>query len=381
MDFSWQPEQEQLYARMVTFARDALDDDVAADERESRFPRDKWDRCAQEGILGLALPVEHGGAGHDVLTVAHAMEGLGYGCRDNGLLLALNAQMWTVQMSILQAGTTEQKQRYLPELVSGRSIGAYAITEPEAGSDVYRQQARADRRDGTYRLNGHKILISLAAVADLVVVFASTRPDAGAWGVSAFLVDRGTPGLEIGPPVDKMGLRTVPMAEIRLVDCDVPVSARLGHEGAGLAISNNSLEWERSCMLATYIGTMQRQLERTVAEARTRRQFDRPIGDFQAVSHRIVEMKLRLECARALAYRVAWKKSRGENAPLEAALAKICLSEGFTASSLAALLVHGGRGYLSETEVERDLRDAVGSLIYGGTSDIQRNVVARLLGL
>ena len=381
MDFSWQPDQQELYERMVTFARQALNDDVAVDDREGRFPRDKWERCAEEGVLGLALPTDYGGAGHDVLTVAHAMEGLGYGCRDNGLLLALNAQMWTLQMSIHQSGTTEQKQRYLPELVSGRLIGAYAITEPDAGSDVYNQRTRAERRDGTYRLNGHKILISLAAIADLVLVFASTRPDAGAWGVSAFLLERGTPGLEIGPAVEKMGLRTVPMAEIRLVDCEVPLSARLGAEGAGLAISNSSLEWERSCMLATYIGSMERQLERTVEEARTRRQFERPIGEFQSVSHRIADMKLRLECARFLAYRVAWKKSRGETAPLEAALAKISLSEGFTASSLAALLVHGGRGYLSETEVERDLRDAIGSLFYGGTSDIQRNVVARLLGL
>ena len=258
MDFSWQPEQRELYDRMVEFAQTSLNADVAEHDRDNVFPLDKWQRCADEGIHGLALPKAFGGADRDILTVTLAMEGLGYGCRDNGLLLALNAQMWTLQMAILHAGTEEQKHRYLPELAAGRMIGAYAITEPEAGSDAYSLKARADRCDDGYRLNGHKTLISLAAVADVALVFASTAPEAGAWGVSAFLVERDTPGFETGPAVDKMGLRTIPMAEIRLTDCVVPTSARLGAEGGGMALSNSSLEWERSCMLATCIGVMQR---------------------------------------------------------------------------------------------------------------------------
>jgi alkylation response protein AidB-like acyl-CoA dehydrogenase len=289
--------------------------------------------------------------------------------------------MWTLQLSILHFGSEEQKQRYLRDLTCGRMIGAYAITETEAGSDAYSLRARAERRDDGYVLNGEKTLITLAPVADVVLVFASTDPEAAAWGVSAFLVDRGTPGLEIGPTLDKMGLRTVPLSELRLQDCFVPKSARLGAEGAGMAISNSSLEWERSCMLATHIGSMQRQLQSAVERARSRKQFGQAIGKFQSVSNRIVEMKVRLEAARLLTYHVAWKKSQGGSAPLEAALAKICLSEGFVESSLATLLVHGGEGYLTHNEVERDLRDSIGSLIYGGTSDLQRNVVARMLGL
>lgn len=381
MDFSWQPEQRRLHDDMVAFARREFNADVGADDRHGLFPIEKWRKCAAEGIQGLALPVELGGQGHDILTVALAMEGLGYGCHDNGLLLALNAQMWTLQLAILQAGTPEQQQRYLPAFAAGRSIGAYAITESNAGSDAYALKTRAERNADGYTLNGHKVLVSLAPVADVALIFASTAPDAGAWGVSAFLVDRGTPGLSTGPVVEKMGLRTIPMAEISLEDYVVPESARLGAEGGGMALSNSSLEWERSCMLATYLGVMQRQLEATIEFARHREQFGQSIGRFQSVANRVVDMKTRLESARLLTYHVAWRKSRGESAPLEAALAKICLSEGFVESSLAALLVRGGSGYLTENDVERDFRDSVGGLLYGGTSDIQRNVVARLLGL
>lgn len=381
MDFSWKSEQLDLKRRMTAFAQRELNDGVKEEDRAATFPRDKWARCAEFGVQGLAMPEAYGGAGHDILTVALAMEGLGYGCRDNGLLLGLNAQMWTLQLAILHFGSELQKQRYLPELTGGRTIGAYAITEPEAGSDVYSLQARAEQRDDGYVLNGDKTLITLAPVADVALIFASTDPEAAAWGVSAFLVDRETPGLEFGPALDKQGLRTVPLGELHLQDCFVATSARLGAEGAGMAISNSSIEWERSCMLATHIGSMQRQLEGAIERARSRKQFGQAIGKFQSVSNRIVDMKTRLECARLLTYHVAWKKSQGERAPLEAALAKICLSEGFVESSLAALLVHGGEGYLTRNEVERDLRDSIGSLLFGGTSDIQRNVVARLLGL
>lgn len=381
MDFSWKPEQLDLRRRIVEFARSELNDGVGDADRASTFSRDKWARCAGFGVQGLAVPVEYGGSGLDALTVALAMEGLGYGCRDNGLLLALNAQMWTLQLSILRFGSEAQRRRHLPELVAGRQIGAYALTEPEAGSDAYALRTRAERCADGYRLDGEKTLITLAPVADVVLVFARTDPAAAAWGISAFLVDRNTPGLEIGPPLDKLGLRTVPMGEIRLRGCVVPESARLGSEGAGMAISNHSLEWERSCMLATQLGSMERQLEAAVERARSRRQFGQPIGRFQSVANRIVDMKTRLECARLLTYQVAWKKSQGASAPLEAALAKICLSESFVESSLSTLLVHGGQGYLTRSDVERDLRDAVGGLFYGGTSDVQRNLVARLLGL
>jgi alkylation response protein AidB-like acyl-CoA dehydrogenase len=218
-------------------------------------------------------------------------------------------------------------------------------------------------------------------VADLFLVYALTRPQAGSWGASLFLIDRDTPGLEIGPTKSKMGLRTVPMGEITLHDVRVPAAQRIGPEGAGASIFNAAQEWERAGVLAFQVGRMEKQLEECVAFARGRKAFGQAIGSFQSVSNRIAEMKLRLETARLLTYRAAWRKAQGEPAMLDAALAKLHLSEAFVDSSLDAVRIHGGRGYVTEEEVERDLRDAIGGPIYGGTSDIQRNIIARILGL
>jgi alkylation response protein AidB-like acyl-CoA dehydrogenase len=230
-------------------------------------------------------------------------------------------------------------------------------------------------------LNGVKHLVTLAPLADVALVFAVTNPAAGKWGISGFLVERGTPGFSAAPMQHKMGLRTVPIGRLHFEECVVPERSRLGPEGAGVSISNHSLEVERCCILASQLGAMERQLARAVAHARTRRQFGQPIGKFQSVSNRIADMKLRIETARLLLYKVAWLVERGRPAMLEAALLKLYLSEAFVASGLDAVRIHGGEGYLSEGGVERDLRDAIGGVLYAGTSDIQRNIVARLLGV
>ena len=230
-------------------------------------------------------------------------------------------------------------------------------------------------------LNGSKCLVSLAPIADVVLVFASSAPSRGKWGVSAFVVDRDTPGLHAAPVQHKMGLRTVPLGSLHFEDCVVPASARLGPEGAGVSIASHSLEVERCCILASQLGAMERQLQRTVAYARSRQQFGQAIGKFQSVSNRVADMKLRIETARLLLYKVAWLVQRGEPAMMEAALLKLYLSEAFVESGMDAIRIHGGVGYLSESGVERDLRDAIGGVLYAGTSDIQRNIVARLLGL
>jgi alkylation response protein AidB-like acyl-CoA dehydrogenase len=201
------------------------------------------------------------------------------------------------------------------------------------------------------------------------------------WGVTAFLVERGTAGFRVSRDLDKMGLRTSPMAEVILEDCYLPEDHRLGPEGAGAKIFNGSMEWERSCILASHLGAMERQVEECVAYARQRQQFGQAIGKFQSVANRIVDMKLRLETARLLLYKVAWLKKTGQPAAQESTLAKLYLSESFLQSSLDAVRVHGGYGYMTEFEVERDVRDALGGTIYSGTSDIQRAIAARLLGL
>lgn len=382
MDFSWSEDQLAMRERYVRFAQQELNDRVLDRDRDGAFCRETWQKCADFGVLGLSVPRQYGGvADPDILTAMLAMEGLGYGCRDNGLSFGLNAQLWTVQLPIARFGTEDQKQRLLPDLCSGRRIGAHAITEPGAGSDIFSLQAHARKRDGGYVLNGTKRLVTFAPVADVALVFATLDPALGNWGITAFVVERGTPGFRSGPVQEKMGLRTVPIGELTFEDCFVPGENRIGPEGAGVSISNHSLEVERCCILASQLGAMERQLEETVRFARSRRQFGQPIGKFQSVSNRVAEMKLRLETARLLLYKVAWLKRQDKPAMLEAALLKLHLSESFVASALDAIRVHGGSGYLTECEVERDLRDAIGGTLYAGTSDIQRNLVARMLGL
>jgi len=200
-------------------------------------------------------------------------------------------------------------------------------------------------------------------------------------GITAFLIEKGTPGFSTGRALEKMGLRTSPMGEVILQDCFVPEESRLGREGAGSSIFNDSMEWERSCILGSHVGAMERQLERSIRYARERRQFGQPIGKFQSVANRIADMKVRLETARLILYKIAWLKKMGKPAVMEAALAKLYLSESFVQSSQDAIRTLGGYGYMSEFEVERDLRDAIGGTIYSGTSDIQRMIIARLLGL
>jgi alkylation response protein AidB-like acyl-CoA dehydrogenase len=381
MDFSWTEEQLKYKNAVIEFAQKELNKAVIEQDKGSELSRDDWKKCARFGILGLAIPEEYGGSGADILTTMLIMEGLGYSCKDNGLIFGMNAQMWSVQHPILTFGTEEQKQKYLPALCNGEMIGAHGMSEPDSGSDAYSLRCRAERVNGGYKLNGTKMFVTNAPVADMALIFATVDPAKKIGGVTAFLVDKGTPGFRVSRSIEKMGLRTSPMGELILVDCFVSVESRLGPEGAGSSIFNSSMEWERSCILGSHIGAMERQLEACVRYARERRQFGQPIGKFQAVANRIAEMKVRLETARLLLYKVAWLKQIGKPAVMEAALAKLYLSECFVQSSLDAIRTFGGYGYMTEFEVERDLRDAIGGTLYSGTSDIQRMIIARWLGL
>ncbi len=381
MDYSWTDEQLALKDAASAFAQRELNEDLIGRDKRGEFSRENWQKCAEFGLQGLPFPEEYGGADADILTTILTMEGLGYGCRDNGLIFALNAQMWSVQHPILTFGTETQKQRYLPGLCQGKLIGAHGMTEPGSGSDAYSLRTRAEKCDDGYLLNGTKMFVTNAPHADLAVVFATTNPDLGQWGISAFIVETSTSGFEVSRDIEKMGLRTAPMGELILQNCFVPEDNRLGPEGAGASVFNNSMEWERSSILATNVGAMQHQLETCVRYARERQQFGQPIGKFQSVSNRIADMKVRLETARLILYKVAWLKAMGKPAVLEAAIAKLYLSECFVQSSQDAIRVHGGYGYTTEFEVERDLRDSIGGTLYSGTSDIQRMIIANWLGL
>lgn len=381
MEFSWSDEQIWLRRSVAEFARKELSQGVVQGDEAGDFPAENWRKCADFGILGLAVPEAYGGTDRDPLTTVFALEGLGYGCTDNGLIFALNAQMWSIQTPILRFASEEQKDAYLPKLVAGELIGAHGMTEPGSGSDSFALSTTARKQGDGYVLNGSKVFISSAPVADLFLVFATLGKARGFMGITAFLIDGGSPGLSVSRPIEKMGLRTAPLGELVLEDCEVGVENRLGAEGNGAAIFRHSMLWERSSILASCVGTMERQLEVCTEYARERKQFGKPIGSFQSVANRLVDMKLRLETSRLLLYRMAWLRAQGQDAATEVAMTKLYLSESFLQSSLDAVQIHGGYGYTTELELERNVRDAVGGRIYSGTSEIQRELIARALGL
>ena len=374
-------DQRSLQQSIIAFARNELNRGLEERDHDAAFSRESWLKCARMGLMGISVPKEYGGIGADATTIAAVLEGLGYGCEDNGLLFALGAQTWACAHPIIRFGTEEQKRNYLPGLCDGSLIAAHGMTEPGSGSDAFSLTTTATPAEDGWVLNGSKTFSTNAPDSDLFVVFATTNRALGFAGLSAFLVERDAPGLALGRPFSKMGLRTSHLGEVFFSDCEIPAGALLGSAGAGMAIFNSSMRWERSLILAPAVGTMRRQLERCVAYARERVQFGQPIGSFQAVSHRLVEMKLRLETAHLMLYRIAALLDAGAASDLDAALTKLHLSESLVQSSLDALQIHGGSGYVTETGLERDVRDALGSRIYSGTSEMQRNVIARHLGL
>lgn len=382
MEFAWSPEQVELRAAVEAFARERLGDDLVRRDREHEFSRDLWDRCAAFGIQGLPFPAEYGGRGLDVLTSVMALEALGYGCRDAGLVFGIGAQMWSVQMPIWRHGTDDQRRRYLTRLCSGEWIGAHGMSEPGAGSDAFSLRTTAVRDGNDYVLTGTKTFVSEAPVADLFLVFATVDPRLGARGITGFLVERSMAGVAAGRAIEKMGLRTSPMAELILDGCRVPAGNRLGREGRGGLLFNDSMEWERGCLLAGAVGGMRRQLETAIRYAREREQFGQRIGGFQSVANRLANMRVRLEASRLMLYRAAWLKQVGDaEAATVSALAKLFISEACVESAFDAVRVHGGYGFTTEYEIERELRDAVGGVLYSGTSDIQRALIARSMGL
>ncbi len=381
MDFSLNQEQLRLKESVINFVKQELYKDTIELDRKGEFNWEGWKKCAQFGIHSLIVPEEYGGLGEDILSLFLVMESLGYACPDRGLIFSLASHVLTCEVPITQFGTPEQKQKYLSGLAKGEKIGGHAITEAEAGSDAFSLRTSARKEGNYYILNGSKVFVSNGPIADILIIFARTGNRPGFAGVTAFLVERSFPGISVGQTFDKMGLRTVPTGEIILKDCIVPEQNRLGKEGQGAMIFNSEMEWERSCLFACHIGAMEAQLESCINYAKIRKQFGQNIGRFQMVSHKIADMQVRIELGRLILYKVAWLKSQGKRAPLESAIAKLYVSESFIQSSLDAIQIHGGYGYMTELGVERYLRDAVAGTIYSGTSEIMRNSIAALIGI
>jgi hypothetical protein len=374
-------EQMDLKEHAIKFARKELNEGAKEREKRGEFSMESWKKCAEYGIHGLALPEKYGGLGMDIMSCVLTMEGLGYACKDSGLLFALNSHIWTCEMPILKFGTEKQKEKYLRLLRDGSFIGGHAITEPDSGSDAFNMRAKAEKKDDRYILNGTKIFISNAPIADILLVFAITDKTKGFGGISAFIVEKGTPGFSIGKPIDKLGLKSSPMSEVILEDCEISAENLLGPEGAGSAIFNSEMDWERSCLFATHLGAMENILEDTIRYAKERKQFGQQIGKFQSISHKIADMKVRIELSRLMLYKVVSIKAEGKRANLESSIAKLFISESYVQTCLDALQIHGAYGYTTEFDIERHLRDSLGGKIYSGSSEIQRNIIARFLGL
>lgn len=382
MDFEFTDEQKLLRESIVRFATRELNGGVTERDRSQTFSRDLWRRCAAVGLQGLPAPEAYGGGAADPLTCAVALEALGYGCRDGGLVFSLCAHVLACVVPVARHGNDAQRQRYLPGLCDGTLVGAHAITEPGSGSDTFAMRMRAERAEGGWRLSGTKTFVSNGPVADVVLVFAVTDAGKGYHGgVTAFLVDRGVPGFASGQAFEKMGLRTSPVGELVFDGAIVPDEAVLGSVGGGAAVFGTAMDWERTLLVAAHLGAIERLLETSVTYARTRRQFGQPIGRFQAVSHRLADMKVQLEAARLLTYRAATRLGISRTVSMDAAMAKLFASEALVRTALDTIQLHGGNGFMTEYEVERALRDAVGATIYSGTSEMQRNIIARWMGL
>jgi alkylation response protein AidB-like acyl-CoA dehydrogenase len=317
--------------------------------------------------------------GLNAVDFAAIMEGIGYGSKDNGLIFSVSAHILACTIPVFHHASDELKKKYLHRLGSGEIIGANAMTEADSGSDVYSLRTTAEKRNDYYILNGSKTFVTNAPVADAFIVYAATDRPKGFFGLSCFLVERETEGFVIGKKIEKMGLRTSPMSDIGFSNCKVPATHLIGREGSGGMLFSDCMEWERGLILANCIGVMERQLDSCLKYANIRKPGNQFIGEHQSIAHKIAEMKVRLETSRLMLYKVAWLKSHRKTATLESSIAKLHISESYIKNCRDAMQIYGGYGYMVEYELERELRDALASTFYSGTSEIQKNIISSML--
>lgn len=371
-----------LYEQISRFAASELNRTEAESGSEHEFPHARWLKCGEMGLQGLPVAEEFGGAGLDPVSTAIALEALGYGCRDGGLVFSVCAHLLACVIPVWKHGTPEQQARLLPDLCSGRKICVNGMTEPGTGSDAFAMKTRAVAKGSGFVINGSKTFSSNGPVADIGLVYAATDPDKGYHGgVTAFLIEKDTPGFSSGQKFQKMGLHSCPIGELVLEDVYVPAEAVLGKVGGGAAIFTESMDWERACLIAAHVGTIEWLLEQAIEYARTRKQGGQTISKFQSISNRVVDVKVRLEASRLLTYKAAAGLIKPRTASMNASIAKLFVSESLLTSAIDTLRVFGGYGLMTDYGIESVVRDGAAGIIYSGTSDIQRNIVARWLGL
>ena len=380
MEFSFTEEQLMFKEQAIRFARNEIAPRSQDHDLRGEFDFQSFRKLGEFGILGLHFPAELGGSDADVVTTVLAGEALGEAGVDGGLTLAYGAHTFLCADTIFTHGSEAQKRKYVPKLASGEWIGCMGLTEPNAGSDVASISTRAERKGDRYVLNGNKMFITNGPIADVAVIYAKTGKDLKHAGVSAFVVDKGTPGFSAGKNLIKMGVRSSHTSELVFEDCEIPAENLIGQEGAGFLMAMQTVEWDRSALLSPFIGGMTYVLEKCLKYSRERYQFGRPIGQFQAIKHKLADIKIFLEAARSLCYRIAWCKDQGRPLNfLEAAVAKLFVGDWSLGPANDAMVLHGGYGYCHEYEVERYFRDSRLAPIGGGTSEIQKRVIAKLL--
>lgn len=359
---------------------DQLNADLQESDAAGAFPQDKWKAIQDSGILRTPFDPDLGGSGRSLTETMRALEGLGYTSRDAGLSFSTSTQIVSVGIPMQRFASPDLKNRYLPGIMAGDLITAHAITEDTGGSDATNLSTVA-RRDGDhYVVDGSKMFITNAPIADLFLLYVRTGKP-GPFGLTTLLVEAGTPGLAVGPTMDKLGLRTSPIGTLSFEELRIPVANRIGAEGAGFLVLDYVMKREVLFGFSLTLGEMTRRLEETVAFAKSRTQFGQPIGKYQAVSHKIADMAMRVETARKWLTDTGAKVEAGQDAAFDLAATKTIVSEANVQTALDAVQIHGGRGVLTEFGMERELRNSIAGTIYSGSSEIQRNRIATLIGL
>ena len=379
MDFNLSREHQMLRKMMASFTENEVKPIAAETDRTCQYPKENIDKLFDLGVMGICVPKEYGGAGADPLASAICIEELSKQCASTGDIVATHNGLCCDP--ILTHGTEEQKKKYLPMLTTGRKVGAFCLTEPNAGSDASKGTTEAKLEGDHYVLNGSKVFITNGYVADVFVVFAMTDKSKGTRGISAFIVESSFPGFSVGKHEQKMGLHGSPTAEIVFQDCIVPKENLLGVEGKGFKIAMQTLDGGRIGIAAQALGIAEGATEEAKAYVKTREQFGRPISKFQNTQFVLADMELASEAGRLLTYQAAMRKAEGQSYTKEAAMAKLWCSEHAMKTTTKALQMFGGYGYTQDYPMERMMRDAKITEIYEGTSEIQRVVISNNIGL
>ncbi len=368
-------EEQQLLQRSVReFAEAEVKPHAKEIDETGRFPRDTFEKAAQLGLTGVAVPENYGGAGMDHVSYAIVIEEISRVCASTGTILSVQNSLYCDP--ILRFGTDEQKQKFLVPYARGEKIGCYALTEPQAGSNAAALRTKAERKGDAYVINGTKAWITNGGAADAALVYVNTQPEKGEKGITALIVEKGTRGFAVGKEEKKLGVHATACTELSFADCEVPVGNRIGNEGEGYKIALSTLDGGRIGIAAQATGIAQGAFEAALSYAQQRQAFGHPIADFQAIQFMLADMATELDAARLLARRAAWKQDSGARFTMEASIAKLFASEMSTRVTHKAIQIHGGYGYSREYPVERNYRDARITEIYEGTSEIQRLVIS-----